>query len=183
MDDYYFYIFISIVLLITILSYSVETFKEHLDYGNYTREQTLGTFVPNNQKENMDTYNIAGKEKNNFNVGREDEELSVPTEKLDWSVSQYTGPSNYGNIIYNDNTINSHVGANGNYIFDASNHLPYGGFIYDRSYPVYLAKQVCPEDAPYYDTMNGLCVPVNSTPSNTITDESINQELIDYMKD
>ena len=53
MDDYYFYIFISIVLLITILSYSVETFKEHLDYGNYTREQTLGTFVPNNQKENI----------------------------------------------------------------------------------------------------------------------------------
>ena len=62
MDDYYFYIFISIVLLVTVMSYSFETFKEHLDYGNYTREQTLGTFVPNNQKKDTTTYEITGKE-------------------------------------------------------------------------------------------------------------------------
>lgn len=50
-----------------------------------------------------------------------------------------------------------------NYIFDSSLHFPYGGFIYDRSYPVYLAKNLCPDDAPYWNTLDGTCIAVSSS--------------------
>jgi len=50
-----------------------------------------------------------------------------------------------------------------NYIFDNSLHFPYGGFIYDRSYPVYLAKNLCPDDAPYWNTLDGTCIAVSSS--------------------
>jgi hypothetical protein len=60
-----------------------------------------------------------------------------------------------------------------NYTWDSEHHFPYGGFIYDRSYPIYLANNICPEDAPYYNTIDGTCIQIDpsitqiNSPTNT----------------
>jgi hypothetical protein len=69
--------------------------------------------------------------------------------------------------IPTDNLHNKH------YKWDSEHHFPYGGFIYDRSYPIYLASNICPEDAPYYNTIDGTCIQVDpsiaqiNSPTNT----------------
>lgn len=48
--------------------------------------------------------------------------------------------------------------TSGNYVWNSYLNFPYGGYIYNNSYPVYLAADICPQEKPYYDTMNGKCV-------------------------
>ena len=48
--------------------------------------------------------------------------------------------------------------TSGNYIWNSYLNYPYGGYIYNSSYPVYLASDICPSEKPYYDTMSGKCI-------------------------
>jgi hypothetical protein len=62
--------------------------------------------------------------------------------------------------------------TSGNYVWNSYLNYPYGGYIYNSSYPVYLAADICPSDKPYYDTMSGKCIYVDinivkNTPSGS----------------
>ena len=48
--------------------------------------------------------------------------------------------------------------TSGNYVWNSYLNYPYGGYIYNSSYPVYLAADICPPEKPYYDTMSGKCI-------------------------
>jgi hypothetical protein len=49
----------------------------------------------------------------------------------------------------------------GHYIWNSYLNFPYGGYIYNSSYPVYMAKGICPDDKPYYNTIDGKCIYVD----------------------
>lgn len=51
--------------------------------------------------------------------------------------------------------------TSGNYVWNSYLNFPYGGYIYNSSYPVYLASDICPPEKPYYDTMSGVCIYVD----------------------
>lgn len=74
--------------------------------------------------------------------------------------------------------------TSGNYIWNSYLNFPYGGYIYNSSYPVYLAKDICPEDKPYYNTLNGQCIfidirVIKNTPSGE-PDKIFNSDLPGY---
>jgi len=118
---------------------------ERFPYGNYTRSETLGRLLPRSRDRDTDKkYHLNTEENNIDNEEKNDKEVSHI--KLD-----------------HDESVESN-----NYIWDNTNHFPYGGYIYDRSYPVYLAKNICPPETPYYNTINGTCVAVD-TPISTPT--------------
>ena len=75
--------------------------------------------------------------------------------------------------------------TSGNYVWNSYLNFPYGGFIYNSSYPVYLASNICPPEKPYYDTMSGICVYVDvnivkNTPSGA-PDKIFNSDLPGYV--
>jgi hypothetical protein len=53
----------------------------------------------------------------------------------------------------------------GNYKWNGNINFPYGGFIYERSYPVYAAPNVCEPDTPYYSTLEGKCIAIDNAPA------------------
>ena len=111
---------------------------ENFPYGSYTKSETLGRLLPRSRDRDTDTkYHLNTEENNIENEEKNDAEV------------------NHIQLNY-DESINSN-----NYIWDSTNHFPYGGYIYDRSYPVYLAKNICPPETPYYNTINGLCIAVD----------------------
>jgi len=75
--------------------------------------------------------------------------------------------------------------TSGNYVWNSYLNFPYGGFIYNSSYPVYLASNICPPEKPYYDTMSGKCIYVDvnivkNTPSGA-PDKIFNSDLPGYV--
>jgi hypothetical protein len=126
-----------IIFIATILIFTLSSyfFIETFPYGNYVRSETMGRLLPRERDRDIAIYNYL-----NGNNDRKDDE------------------SNDKEVVY----IATEADAS-NYIFDDSQHFPYGGFIYNRSYPVYLAKNLCPDDAPYWNTLDGTCIAVNST--------------------
>ena len=58
----------------------------------------------------------------------------------------------------------------GNYKWNGNINFPYGGFSYERTYPVYPAPNICDSSTPYYSTLEGKCIDINNSPSaNTHT--------------
>jgi len=51
----------------------------------------------------------------------------------------------------------------GKYLWNPYLNFPNGAYVYNSSYPVYLAKDICPEDKPYYSTIDGQCIFVDMT--------------------
>ena len=77
--------------------------------------------------------------------------------------------------------------TSGNYIWNSYLNFPYGGYIYNSSYPVYLASNICPPEKPYYDTMSGKCIYVDievvkNTPSGA-PNKIFNNDLINTNAD
>jgi hypothetical protein len=127
--------FIILLGFLLIFSLSSYFFIETFPYGNYVRSETMGRLLPRERDRDVAIYNYL-----NRNNDRKDDE------------------DNDKEIVY----IATEADAS-DYIFDESLHFPYGGFIYDRSYPVYLAKNLCPDDAPYWNTLDGTGIAVSSS--------------------
>jgi hypothetical protein len=75
-------------------------------------------------------------------------------------------PSEENNLKKDDNGVREiqHINldeTSGNYVWNSYLNFPYGGYIYNSSYPVYLASNICPPEKPYYDTMSGKCIYVD----------------------
>jgi len=127
-------IIIGAILLILLVFYIN---SEHFPYGSYVQDKLTGRLLPRaRDRDTNDKYHMSKKEDGTeSNISRDE------YEKLN-------------HIITDSDT--------GNYIWDTAHHFPYGGFIYDKSYPVYLARNICPEDKPYYNTLDGTCISVNT---------------------
>jgi len=124
------------VFIFSIILLFVYISSEHFPYGSYVQDELTGRLLP--RARDRDTNDKYHLE-NNKKMNRDE------YEKLN-------------HIVTDSDT--------GNYIWDSTHHFPYGGFIYDKSYPVYLAKNICPEDKPYYNTLDGTCISVNlNTPT------------------
>jgi hypothetical protein len=97
-------------------------------------------------------------------------------------VSQLNGTSN------SDDAAVQHIKLDeisGNYEWNTYLNFPYGGFVYNSSYPVYSAKGICPDDKPYYNTIDGLCINVDvevvkNSPSG-VPNKIFNSDLPGYV--
>jgi hypothetical protein len=135
-------IFIGIIIgAILLILLALYINSEHFPYGSYVQDSLTGRLLPRARDRDTNAkYHMNKKEdgtESNTNINRDEYER-------------------LNHIITDSDT--------GNYIWDSLHHFPYGGFIYDKSYPVYLAKNICPDDKPYYNTLDGTCISVN-TPS------------------
>jgi hypothetical protein len=73
----------------------------------------------------------------------------------------------------------------GNYMWNPYLNFPNGAYVYNSTYPVYLAKDICPEDKPYYSTIDGKCIFVDvevikNSPSGS-PDKIFNSDLPGYV--
>jgi len=73
----------------------------------------------------------------------------------------------------------------GKYVWNPYLNFPNGAYVYNSSYPVYLAKDICPDDKPYYSTIDGKCIFVDiqvlkNTPSGS-PNKIFNSDLPGYV--
>jgi hypothetical protein len=73
----------------------------------------------------------------------------------------------------------------GNYVWNPYLNFPNGAYVYNSSYPVYMAKGICPDDKPFYNTIDGQCIFVDmtvlkNTPSGS-PDKIFNSDLPGYV--
>ena len=154
MDKHYFLLFLALLLIIAILLQ--QSYSENFPYGSYTRSNTLGRLLPRaRDRDTNPAFQVNG------DNSRENEEAN------DKEVQH----------IYLDET-------SGNYVWNTYLNFPYGGYIYNSSYPVYLAKDICPDEKPYYNTLNGQCIFIDikiikNTPSGE-PDKIFNSDLPGY---
>jgi len=139
-----FLIFISLLIIFNILIFTI---IENYPYGSYARSNTLGRLIP--KQTDRDTNP-------KFHIQTEEEE-----EKDD------------ENNVNNVQLIDTGDTYSGNYSWDSKYNFPYGGYIYDKAYPVYPAPNICPPELPFYSTLEGKCIAINTpiapeTPSTDI---------------
>jgi hypothetical protein len=92
------------------------------------------------------------------------------------------------NILESNNIEVQHIKLDeesGNYMWNPYLNFPNGAYVYNSTYPVYLAKDICPEDKPYYSTIDGKCIfvdveVVKNTPSGS-PDKIFNSDLPGYV--
>ena len=71
------------------------------------------------------------------------------------------------------------------FVWNSYLNFPYGGYIYNSSYPVYLASNICPPEKPYYNSVDGQCIYVDvnivkNSPSGS-PDKIFNSDLPGYV--
>jgi hypothetical protein len=128
MDKYYFIILLGFLIIFTIISH---IYYEKFPEAGYVRNNTMGKLLP--RARDRDT-GLSFQPSNENDL----------TEKNENEVDQIQH-------INLDET-------SGNYVWNSYLNFPYGGYIYNNSYPVYLASDICPSEKPYYDTMSGKCI-------------------------
>jgi hypothetical protein len=100
---------------------------------------------------------------------------------------QLSGKNNRDHDESNDREV-QHINldeTSGNYVWNSYLNFPYGGYIYNSSYPVYLASNICPPEKPYYNTIDGQCIFVDinivkNAPSGA-PDKIFNSDLPGYV--
>lgn len=149
-----------LLLLITVLIYIlivIRIYSENYPYGSYVRSNTMGRLLPRARDRDTSTkFHLDG---NNNRSDDEKNDKEVQHIKLDEE--------------------------SGNYIWNPYLNFPNGAYVYNSSYPVYLAKDICPEDKPYYNTIDGKCVYVDlqvikNVPSGS-PDKIFNSDLPGYV--
>lgn len=111
---------------------------EYFPFGSYTRSNEYGRLIPRD---------------------RDRDEI------VDNNVTDEKDLKNDINNVDAIQQIDTDLDA-GKYKWHGNINFPYGGFTYERSYPVYPAPNICNKDKPYWSTLEGKCVAIdNSTPS------------------
>ena len=146
--------FIFLGVLLFVIIFS-QQFYENYPYGNYVRSNTMGKLLPRARDRDSNPLYLNGAN------SRSDEEAN-DTEVQHIKLDEDTG----------------------NYVWNSYLDFPFGGYIYNSSYPVYIAKGICPDDKPYYNTINGQCIYVDidivkKTPSGA-PDKIFNSDLPGY---
>lgn len=153
--DTHFFYILLATLLIVIISY--KQYTENYPYGSYVRSNTMGKLLPRARDRDTDPkFQLSGKN------DRSDDESN------DKEVQH---------ILLDEES--------GNYVWNPYLNFPNGAYVYNSSYPVYLAKEICPEDKPFYNTVDGKCIfvdmqVVKNTPSGS-PNKIFNSDLPGYI--
>ena len=152
MDKYYFFLFLGVLIYITIV---IHQYSEYYPNGSYVRSNTMGQLLPRTRDRDT-AFKLNGE---NDRSQQENNDKEVQHIKLDEE--------------------------SGNYLWNPYLNFPNGAYVYNSSYPVYLAKGICPDDKPYYNTIDGQCIfvdieVVKNTPSGSIN-KIFNSDLPGYV--
>jgi len=140
-----FLIFICLLIGFNLILFS---FIEKFPYGSYQRSETYGRLIPRSR----DRDEI--KDENNENNKTKDDA------KDDAKDDEKNDKNSVDAIQHIDTDLDT-----GNYKWNGNINFPYGGFTYDRTYPVYPAPNICDSSTPYYSTLEGKCIEINNSPS------------------
>lgn len=148
MNNYNFFIFLAVLLIVTL---TIHTYCEYYPNGSYVRSNTMGRLLPRSRdRDTNPAYQMNNNESNDSEVQH---------------------------ILLDEDT--------GNYVWNPNLNFPNGAYVYNNSYPVYLAKGICPEDKPFYSTIDGQCIYVDmkvikNSPSGS-PDKIFNSDLPGYV--
>jgi len=130
--------FVIFITVIIVFNLIIFSMIEYFPFGSYTRSNEYGRLIPRDR------------------------------DRDDIVDNNITDEKDLKNDINNVNAIQQ-IDTDldtGNYKWNGNINFPYGGFTYERSYPVYPAPNICDKDKPYWSTLEGKCVTIdNSTPS------------------
>jgi len=146
------------IFLSILIFFTIMCHKYYENYpdGSYVRSNTMGRLLPRSRdRDTNPKFNLNGQNNRDQQDANDKEVQHI---KLDEDT--------------------------GNYVWNSYLNFPYGGYIYNSSYPVYIAKGICPDDKPYYNTIDGQCIYVDidivkKTPSGA-PDKIFNSDLPGY---
>jgi hypothetical protein len=153
--DKYYFIILLSVLIYILIV--LHTYSENYPFGSYVRTNTMGKLLPRSRdRDTNPAFQLNGQ---NDRAQQEENDKEVQHIKLDEE--------------------------SGNYMWNPYQNFPNGAYVYNSSYPVYLAKGICPEDKPYYNTIDGQCIYVDidivkNSPSGS-PDKIFNSDLPGYV--
>ena len=128
-----FFIFISLLILFNVVMfYIINTSYEKFPFGTYQRTQTYGRVKPRSRDRDSPEENIS--EENDI---KNDQNSINTIQKIETNLDSE------------------------NYKWDGNINFPYGGFVYERTYPVYPAPNICDVSTPYWSTLEGKCIDIN----------------------
>jgi hypothetical protein len=128
-----FFIFITLLISFNIIMfYIINKSYEKFPYGSYQRNQTYGRISPRSRDRDSPEENLS-------------EENDVKNDQNSVNAIQHI-----------DTDLDSE-----NYKWNGNINFPYGGFVYERTYPVYPAPNICDTTTPYWSTLEGKCIDIN----------------------
>ena len=132
--------FLIFITILVISNLIIFSMIEKFPFGSYTRSNEYGRLIPRD---------------------RDRDEI------VDNNVTDEKDLKNDVNSVDAIQHIDTDLDA-GSYKWNGNINFPYGGFTYERSYPVYPAPNICNKDKPYWSTLEGKCVAIdNSTPTQS----------------
>jgi hypothetical protein len=130
--------FLIFIAVLIIFNLVLFSMIENFPFGSYSRSNEYGRLIPRD---------------------RDRDEI------VDNNVTDEKDLKNDVNSVDAIQQINTDLDA-GKYKWNGNINFPYGGFTYQRSYPVYPAPNICNKDKPYWSTLEGQCITINNpTPS------------------
>jgi hypothetical protein len=129
--------FVIFITALILFNLIIFSMIENFPFGSYTRSNEYGRLIPRDRDRDEIVDNNMTDEK----------DLKNDVNSVDA-------------IQHIDTNLDS-----GKYKWNGNINFPYGGFIYERTYPVYPAPNICNKDKPYWSTLEGKCIEINSTPS------------------
>jgi len=151
------YYFTIFIFTLLFLTVAAHTYYENYPEAGYVRSNTLGRLLPRARDRDTDPkFQLSGK-----NDRSNDEENDKEVQHINLDETS------------------------GNYVWNSYLNFPYGGYIYNSSYPVYLASNICPPEKPYYNTVDGQCIYIDinivkNSPSGA-PDKIFNSDLPGYV--
>ena len=149
--------FLIFICILLFFTIYIHNYYENYPAAGYVRSNTMGRLLPRARDRDTDPkFQLSGK---NNRSDDESNDKEVQHIKLDET--------------------------SGNYVWNSYLNFPYGGYIYNSSYPVYLASNICPPEKPYYSTVDGQCLYIDidivkNTPSGA-PNKIFNSDLPGYV--
>jgi hypothetical protein len=140
--------FIIFIVLLIVFNLIVFSMIETFPFGSYTRSNTYGRLIPRNRDRD-----------------------EIVDNNVTYEKDLKDDANNVDAIQYIDTDLDA-----GSYKWNGNINFPYGGFIYERSYPVYPAPNICNKDTPYWSTLEGKCVSIENTPSQSTSPGKLVQQ-------
>jgi len=136
--------FIIFITLLVIFNLLIFSLIETFPFGSYSRSNEYGRLIPRN---------------------RDRDEI------IDNNVTDEKDLKNDINSVDAIQHINTDLDT-GNFKWNGNINFPYGGFTYERSYPVYPSPNICNKDTPYWSTLEDKCVSIDDSKNPSASPDS-----------
>jgi hypothetical protein len=150
-----FLIFIAILIVFNLFLFSM---IEYFPFGSYTRSNKYGRLIPRDRDRDEIVDNNLTDEKDLKNDVNSVDAIQQINTDLD--------AGKYSERVY----------ASSGYKWNGNINFPYGGFTYERSYPVYPAPNICNKDKPYWSTLEGKCIAIDNAHSQSPSPSELGQQ-------